>query len=57
MIRAFEIASGRTVPYNITVRRPDDIAECWANPRKAEFELSWKTKRNHESMMVFTSRW
>lgn len=57
MLRAFEKASGRAVPYNITARRPGDIAECWADPRKAERELGWKAVRNLEAMILDTWRW
>lgn len=57
MLRAFEKASGRAVPYNVTARRPGDIAECWADPRKAERELGWKALRNLEQMMADTWRW
>ena len=32
MAEAFSKASGRPVPYEITERRPGDIAECWADP-------------------------
>ena len=35
MLRAFESASGRKVPYQIVPRRSGDIAECWADPSKA----------------------
>ena len=36
MVKAFEAASERSVPYEITSRRSGDIAECWADPLKAE---------------------
>ncbi len=42
MIRAFERASGRTVPYRITGRRPGDIATCYADVSLAESMLGWK---------------
>ena len=35
MVKAFEQASGRTIPYKIVERRPGDIAECWAQPSLA----------------------
>ena len=35
MIRAFEKASGRHVPYRIAPRRPGDIASCYADPKMA----------------------
>lgn len=57
MIRAFEQASGQPVPYRISPRRPGDIAECWADPAKAEHELGWKAERGLEQMMADAWRW
>ncbi|MEX5686817.1 UDP-glucose 4-epimerase GalE [Pseudomonas silesiensis] len=57
MIRAFEKASEKPVPFDIVDRRPGDIAECWADPSKAELELGWKTKRGLQEMMTDTWRW
>lgn len=57
MIRAFERASGRAIPYRIVERRPGDIAACWADPLKAERELGWKARRSLSDMMADTWRW
>ena len=57
MIRAFEKASEKPVPFVIVDRRPGDIAECWADPSKAELELGWKTERGLQEMMTDTWRW
>lgn len=57
MIRAFELASGRKVPYRIVNRRQGDIAECRADATKAERELGWKAEHGLESMMADTWRW
>lgn len=57
MIQAFELASGRTVPYRVVNRRQGDIAECRADATKAERELGWKAERGLESMMTDTWRW
>ncbi|GAB3371527.1 NAD-dependent epimerase/dehydratase family protein [Azotobacter armeniacus] len=57
IIRAFTEASGQPVPYRIAPRRPGDIAECWADPTKAAYELDWKAKRGLEAMMRDTWRW
>lgn len=57
MIRAFEKASEKPVPFKIVGRRPGDIAECWADPSKAELELGWKTERGLQEMMTDTWRW
>lgn len=35
IIKAFEEASGLTIPYELVERRGGDIAEYWSNPQKA----------------------
>ncbi|MNP29214.1 UDP-glucose 4-epimerase [compost metagenome] len=57
MIRAFEKASETSIPYQIVDRRSGDVAQCWADPTKAELELGWKTKRGLHEMMADTWRW
>lgn len=57
MVKAFEQASGKQVPYKIVGRRPGDIAECWADPAKAFNELGWKAKRSLDDMTKDTWRW
>lgn len=42
VVKAYEKASGQTVPYVIDPRRPGDIAECYADPEKAASELGWR---------------
>jgi len=54
---AFERASGRKIPYEITARRPGDIAECWADPGKAERELHWRAKYDIDRMCADAWRW
>lgn len=56
-IRAFEKASGRPVPYRIVARRPGDIAECYADPAKANRELGWKTEKSLDDMCADAWRW
>jgi UDP-glucose 4-epimerase len=51
MVRAFEAASGKPVPYRIAPRRPGDIATCYADPAKAERDLGWKALRGLDEMM------
>lgn len=41
MIKAFEEASGKELPYEIVDRRPGDLAEVYANVDKAREELDW----------------
>ncbi|HWQ79974.1 MAG TPA: UDP-glucose 4-epimerase GalE, partial [Anaerovoracaceae bacterium] len=57
MVEAFSKASGRPIPYEVTERRPGDIAECYADPRKAERELSWSAKRGLAEMCRDTWNW
>lgn len=57
MIRAFENASGCNVPYQIVSRRPGDIAECVANPKKAERFLGWSAKRTLQDMCLTSWRY
>ncbi len=57
MVRAFEAASGRTVPYRIVARRPGDIAACYADASLAERELGWKAERDVAQMCVDAWRW
>lgn len=57
MVKAFEQASGRPVPYRIAPRRAGDIARCWADPGKAKAELGWQAELGLAEMMVDTWRW
>jgi UDP-glucose 4-epimerase len=57
MVRAFERASGKPIPYTINPRRPGDIAVCYAATELAERELGWKAQRNVEQMCVDAWRW
>ncbi|MFH6955672.1 UDP-glucose 4-epimerase GalE [Pseudoalteromonas sp. XMcav1-K] len=57
MVKAFEIASKRSVRFKIKPRRPGDIAVCYANPEKAKKELGWVAARGLEDMMVDAWRW
>ncbi|MGX9416590.1 UDP-glucose 4-epimerase GalE [Vibrio sp. WJH972] len=57
MVEAFAKASNKPIPYQLVERRPGDIAECWADPEKAQRELGWKAKRSLEEMTQDTWRW
>ena len=57
IVKAFEKASGRSVPYEICPRRPGDIAECWADPSLALAELGWKAERGIDKMCEDAWRW
>ena len=57
VIKAFSKASGVEIPYQIDPRRPGDIAECFANPKKAKEELDWEATRGIEEMCEDSWRW
>jgi UDP-glucose 4-epimerase len=57
MVRAFEAASGKSVPYKIVDRRPGDIAACYADTAKAERELGWTAQYDIARMCTDTWRW
>lgn len=57
IVKAFEKASGKTIPYKISARRPGDVAECWADPSLAERELGWKATRGIDEMCRDSWNW
>jgi len=57
VVKAFERASGRPVPYRIAPRRPGDVAQCWADPTRAEALLGWKAQRTLDEMCADAWRW
>ena len=56
-VAAFELASGRSVPYKITARRPGDIATCYADPSLARELLHWRAEKNLADMCCDHWRW
>ncbi len=57
VIKAFSAACGKELPYKIEERRPGDIAECFADPKKAKEELDWTAKREISEMCEDSWRW
>ena len=57
MVRSFEKASGRPVPYTVVARRPGDVAQCWADPGLAERLLGWKAELDVDRMCADAWRW
>ncbi|MEL7647995.1 MAG: UDP-glucose 4-epimerase GalE [Sedimentibacter sp.] len=51
LVNVFEEVNGIRVPYEITDRRPGDIAECYADAGKAESELGWKARQTIRDMV------
>ena len=50
MVKGFEKATGKKVPYKIAPRRPGDIATCYADPKKAKEELNWEATKGIDDM-------
>jgi UDP-glucose 4-epimerase len=57
VVRAFELASGCAVPYQIMPRRAGDVAQCYADPSLAYQLLGWKAHRTLEDMCGDAWRW
>lgn len=57
VIKAFEKASGRPIPYDIVARRPGDIAQCYADPALATQELGWRAEFGIEQMCADAWNW
>ena len=50
IVKAFEDSNSIKVKYEITARRPGDIAECYADPTKAKEELGWTANKTLDEM-------
>jgi UDP-glucose 4-epimerase len=50
LIRAFEVACGRPIPYAVADRRAGDVAALVADPRLAAREWNWRTTRDLATM-------
>lgn len=57
MVRAFEQACGKPIPYRIVPRRPGDIAKCYADPSLARKELDWVAERDIAQMCADSWRY
>jgi len=57
MVKAFEQATGREIPYQIVQRRSGDIAACYADPTLAKTELGWEARRGLSEMCADAWRW
>ncbi|ALS99046.1 UDP-glucose 4-epimerase GalE [Lacimicrobium alkaliphilum] len=57
MVRAFEKASDKPVPFEIAPRRPGDVASCYADASLAEKELGWRAGKGIQQMCTDTWRW
>ena len=50
MIKAFEAASGKLVPYTVAPRRAGDIASCYASVEFSAQTLNWRATRSLKDM-------
>lgn len=57
MVKAFERASGKKVPYRIAPRRSGDVAKCFADPSYAKEILGWEATKDIDAMCSDTWRW
>lgn len=57
IVKAFEKASGKAIPYVITPRRAGDIAECYADSSLAKKEIGFTCKYDLKDMCEDSWRW
>ena len=57
VVRAFEAASGRSIPLQFSARRPGDVAQCYAAPQLALDLLGWQARRGLGDMCRDAWRW
>ena len=52
LVNTFEKVNNVKIPYEIVGRRAGDVAECYADPTKAEQELHWKAQLGIDEMCM-----
>ncbi len=57
VVNAFEVASGRAVPYRFEPRRPGDVATAYSDPARAERLLGWRARHDLARMCEDSWRW
>ncbi len=57
VVKAFEKASKKEIPYKIVDRRAGDIASCFADPSFAKEILGWEAKKDIEQMCADSWNW
>ena len=57
MIKAFNDAVGRSLPYQVVERRHGDVLNLTANPALATEELGWKTQKTLEEACSDLWKW
>jgi UDP-glucose 4-epimerase len=57
VVKTYEEASGRPIPYEIVDRRPGDVASSWADVSKARQELGWEADLDLAAMCADSWKW
>lgn len=57
VIRAFEKACRKSVPYELAVRGAGGVVACYADPSKASEFLGWKAVRTLDAKCSDTWSW
>lgn len=57
VVKTFKKVSGREIPYELTDRRPGDVDETYADPKKANDSLGWLAEKDLEEMCADMWNW
>ena len=57
VVKSYEKASGKNIPYKIQSRRVGDIASCYADAKKAQELLEWSATKNIDDMCNDAWNW
>jgi UDP-glucose 4-epimerase len=57
VVKSFEAASGKPVPYELVARRPGDVGACYADPAAAAKLIGWRAQYGIERMCADHWRW
>lgn len=57
VVRAFERASGRSIPFKVIARREGDVAACYADPTRARELIGWSAERGLDDMCNDAWKW
>ncbi|SFV59270.1 UDP-glucose 4-epimerase [hydrothermal vent metagenome] len=57
MVKAFEKASGKVIPYTFAARREGDIAKCYADPSYAKEIIGWEATKGLKEMCADSWNW
>lgn len=57
VVEAFKQSTDINIPYKVISRRLGDMAECYADPTRAERELGWKAEKGIGDMCKDAWKW